>query len=302
MSERSSQDRFSADHRAGFVALLGAPNAGKSTLLNRLLGEKLAIVTAKPQTTRSRILGILTLPQAQILLHDTPGLHDSSARLNALMNESVLEAIRDCDVGLLLVDRAEGWKPVHEHLHAELRASNKPFVLVGNKEDLRDEPNFSWPPVPMADGEQAVSISALTGEGVPRLLDTVVSMLPASPPLYPEEELTDRPIRWLCGELIREAVFECLDQELPYAMAVDVVQFDESDAERVVVHANLLVGRESQKRIVVGARGRMVKGIGMRARRSVEKLLGTRVRLELFVKVEPGWGKSARRIQELGYR
>jgi GTP-binding protein Era len=129
-----------------------------------------------------------------------------------------------------------------------------------------------------------------------------VAALPESPPLYPEDELTDRPLRWLCAELIREAVFECLDQELPYVMAVEVVQFDESGADRVVIHANLLVARESQKRIVVGAGGRTVKGIGMRSRRSLESLLGTRVRLELFVKVDPGWAKSARRIHELGYR
>ena len=134
------------------------------------------------------------------------------------------------------------------------------------------------------------------------MIDAIVAELPTSPPLYPEEELTDRPIRWLCAELIREAAFECLDQELPYQMAVDVVQFDESDPQRVVIHANLLVGRESQKRIVVGAGGRMVKGIGMRARKSIESLVGARVRLELFIKVDPGWLKSARRIHELGYR
>ena len=302
MTEGSDPKSSPGEHRAGFVALLGPPNAGKSTLLNRLLGEKLAIVTAKPQTTRSRILGILTLPQAQILLHDTPGLHDSPSRLNTLMNESVLEAIHDCDVGVLLVDRAGGWMSIHERLLTDLRASRKPFVLVGNKSDLGDHHALSWPPVNLREGEQLSSISALTGEGVPQLLDAIVAVLPASPPLYPEEELTDRPIRWLCAELIREAAFECLDQELPYQMAVDVVQFDESDAQRVVIHANLLVGRESHKRIVVGAGGRMVKGIGMRARKSVESLLGTRVRLELFVKIDPAWLKSARRIHELGYR
>jgi len=302
VSERSVRESPPGDHRAGFVALLGPPNAGKSTLLNRLLGEKLAIVSAKPQTTRSRILGILTLPQAQILLHDTPGLHESPSRLNTLMNASVIEAMRDCDVGVLLVDRAAGWTPIHDRLLADLRASRKPFVVAGTKSDLGDHRDFAWPPPTLAEGEQAASISALTGEGVPQLLDAIVAALPESPPLYPEEELTDRPLRWLCAELIREAVFECLDQELPYVMAVEVVQFDESGADRVVIHANLLVARESQKRIVVGAGGRTVKGIGMRSRRSLESLLGTRVRLELFVKVDPGWLKSTRRIHELGYR
>jgi GTP-binding protein Era len=218
------------------------------------------------------------------------------------MNASVIEAMRDCDVGVLLVDRAAGWTPIHDRLLADLRASRKPFVVAGTKSDLGDHRDFAWPPPMLAEGEQAASISALTGEGVPQLLDAIVAALPESPPLYPEEELTDRPLRWLCAELIREAVFECLDQELPYVMAVEVVQFDESGADRVVIHANLLVARESQKRIVVGAGGRTVKGIGMRSRRSLESLLGTRVRLELFVKVDPGWVKSARRIHELGYR
>ena len=302
MSDSPSRKTLPPDHRAGFVALLGPPNAGKSTLLNRLLGEKLAIVTAKPQTTRSRILGILTLPGAQLLLHDTPGLHESGSRLNELMNESVGEAIRDCDVGVLMVDRAAGWPAIHDRLLGELRKSGKPFVVVGTKDDLRDHPELAWPPAPLAPGEEAVSISGLTGQGVTELLDRVVAQLPESPPLYPEEELTDRPLRWLCGELIREAVFQCLDKELPYAMAVEIMEFDESRPDRIVIHANLLVERDSQKRIVVGAGGRTVKGIGMRARKAIEAWLGTRVHLQLFVKVDPRWLKSARRIHELGYR
>ena len=289
-------------HRAGFVALLGPPNAGKSTLLNRFLGEKLAIVTAKPQTTRSRILGILTLPGAQLLLHDTPGLHDSESRLNLVMNESVGEALRDCDLAILLVDRTRGWIAIHDRLLADLRASGKSFLVAGTKCDLRDHPELVWPPAPLVREDESVSISALTGQGIPDLLEAVIARLPESPPLYPEEELTDRPVRWLCAELIREAVFECLEQELPYAMAVDVVEYDEGRGDRVVIHANLLVGRDSQKRIVVGAGGRTVKGIGMRARKAIEAMLGGRVHLQLFVKVDPRWLKSVRRIHELGYR
>jgi GTPase len=302
MTDPRSGGAFPEDHRAGFVALLGPPNAGKSTLLNRLLGEKLAIVTAKPQTTRSRILGILTLPGAQLLLQDTPGLHESGTRLNTLMNESVGDAIRDCDVGLLMVDRAGGWTAIHDRLLKDLRASGKRFVVVGTKGDLRDHPELAWPPARLAQGEEAISISGLTGEGVAALLESIIAHLPESPPLYPEEELTDRPLRWLCGELIREAVFHCLDKELPYAMAVEVIDFDEGRPDRIVIHANLLVERDSQKRIVVGSGGRTVKGIGMRARKAIEEWLQTRVHLQLFVKVDPRWLKSARRIEELGYR
>ncbi|HIL01248.1 MAG TPA: GTPase Era, partial [Myxococcales bacterium] len=283
MAELRSNDSSAVAHRAGFVALLGPPNAGKSTLLNRLLGEKLAIVTHKPQTTRSRILGILTLPHAQLLLQDTPGLHESGSRLNSVMNESVAEALRTCDLGVLLVDRAQGWIPVHERLLKDLRASRKPFVVLGTKSDLHDHVELVWPPAALSAEEISVSISGLTGEGVPALLETLVAALPESPALYPKDELTDRPVRWLCAELIRESVFQCLEQELPYAMAVEVVRFDEENPDRVMIYANLLVGRESQKRIVVGAGGRTIKGIGIRARKSIEALLGTGTYLELFV-------------------
>jgi GTP-binding protein Era len=289
-------------HRAGFVALLGPPNAGKSTLLNRLLGEKLAIVSARPQTTRSRILGILTLPGAQLLLQDTPGLHESGKKLNQVLNESVDEVAKDCDVALVLVDRGEGWTPVHDALLGRLRAAGKPSIVVGTKCDAADADGLAWPPAALRADEPALSISAQTGEGVAVLIERVVALLPESPRLYPEDELTDRPLRWLCGELVREAIFECLRQELPYSMAVEIVRFDESRADLVTLDANILVERESQKRIVVGSGGSMVKRIGIRSRRGIERLLGTRVQLQLFVKVDPKWLTSVRRMAELGYR
>jgi len=289
-------------HRAGFVALLGPPNAGKSTLLNRLLGEKLAIVTPKPQTTRSRILGIVSRPHAQILLVDTPGLHESQRRLNVALNESVAGAAQDCDVAVLLVDAKRGWETVHDLLRARLQARGVPVLVAVNKIDA------------VADRAQAVAdalpdaalpclvLSARTGEGVAALIEAIEQRLPESPPLYPEDELTDRPVRWLCAELIREAAFECLEEELPYELAVEVIRFDEDGADVVRIDANLLVARSSQKGMVIGAGGRTVKRIGVRARRGIEALLGRRVHLALFVKVDPQWLKSARRIEELGYR
>ncbi len=284
-------------HRAGFVALLGPPNAGKSTLLNRLLGEKLAIVTAKPQTTRSRILGIVTRPGAQLMLVDTPGLHESTKRLNVALNEAVAEAAQDCDVAVLIVDATRGWQAAHDELLAGVRERGTPLVVAVNKIDAAPAA------AALADLEAPVlPLSALTGEGVEALVEAAVSRLPESPPLYPDDDLTDRPVRWLCAELIREAAFERLEQELPYSVAVDVVKFDESRADRVVIHANLLVARDSQKRIAVGAGGRTVRAIGTRARRGIERLLGTKVHLDLFVKVDPRWLESARRIEELGYR
>lgn len=289
------------DHRAGFVALLGPPNAGKSSLLNAFLGERLAIVTAKPQTTRSRILGILPRPGAQLLFFDTPGRHRNPKKLNDKLNAVVEDVARDCDVALLLVDRVEGWTEVHADLAESLLAANRPTLLVGTKSDLRRAREAPWP-VPEAPPEWAAhAISAQAGEGLEDLLDGIVERLPKSPPLYAEDQLTDRPTRWLCGELIREAVFQLLDKELPYSMAVEVLRFDESNPKIIKIGANLLVERDSQKRIVVGRGGAMIKKIGIRARHSIEAWLETKVHLELFVKIDPSWLKSGKRIEELGY-
>jgi GTP-binding protein Era len=288
-------------HRAGIVALLGPPNAGKSTLLNHILGHKVAIVTAKPQTTRSRILGIHSLPGAQIVLIDTPGLHTSGKLLNIVLNEAVEETARDCELALVLVDRTRGWTPAHDALAEALRRAETPAIGVGTKLDLVRAQGERWPP-PGASGFVAwCEVSARTGEGIPELLEAIVCRLPESPPLYPEDDLTDRPLRWLAAELVREALFEELDQELPYGMAVEVVEFDESRPELVKIRANLLVVRGSQKRIVVGAGGQQIKRIGVRARREIEALLGTRVHLDLWVKVDARWAKNKQRIEELGY-
>lgn len=289
-------------HRAGFVALLGPPNAGKSTLLNRLLGEKLAIVTARPQTTRSRILGIVNRPGAQILLVDTPGLHESSKHLNVALNESVAEAAKDCDVAVLMIDATRAWQAAHDQLMSGLRARGVPVLVALNKIDLVEDPASVLASAQASASAPVWAISAQTGEGIVGLLRQIEAALPESPALYPEDALTDRPVRWLCGELIREAAFECLEQELPYSLAVEILEFDERRSDLVKIRANLLVARESQKPIVIGAGGRTIKGIGMRARQNIQRLIDNRVHLELFVKVDPDWLKNARRIEELGYR
>jgi GTPase len=290
-----------AEFRAGFIALLGPPNAGKSSLLNTVLGQKLAIVSAKPQTTRSRILGILPREGAQLLFLDTPGRHASPKKLNEALNAVVAEVSRDCDVALLLVDRAVGWTEVHEELAKALRARSRPAIVVGTKSDLRKAAAKPWP-LPEAPPEwPAFAISAKTEEGVELLLEAVVEALPESPPLYGEEELTDRPMRWLCAEMVREALFELLDKELPYSMAVEVLRYDDTNRKALRIGANLLVERDSQKRIVVGKGGSMIKKIGIRARGAIEEWVGRQVHLELFVKVDPQWMKSDRRIAELGY-
>jgi GTP-binding protein Era len=290
------------ESRAGFVALLGPPNVGKSSLLNAVLGQRLAIVSAKPQTTRSRILGILPREGAQILFLDTPGRHRSPKKLNEALNSIVQDVTRDCDVACLLVDRVVGWTEIHDELAEGLASIARPTLIVGTKSDLPRAREHDWPIEGVPEQWSAHAISARTGEGLDALLDAIVERLPASPPLYGEDDLTDRPMRWLCAEMIREGVYELLDKELPYSMAVEVLRFDESSPKILKISANLLVERDSQKRIVVGRGGSMVKKIGIRARRSIEEWVGRQVHLELFVKVDPGWLKNGRRIEQLGYQ
>ncbi|MFP6656361.1 MAG: GTPase Era [Myxococcota bacterium] len=300
-SQPASGKKSPSAFKAGFIALLGPPNVGKSSLLNRVLGQRLAIVSAKPQTTRSRILGILPRDNAQLLFLDTPGRHQSPKKLNEALNSIVESVARDCDVACLLVDRVQGWTEVHEELATALASRGRPTLFVGTKSDLSQAEQNPWPVESISSEATRCVVSAKTGEGVLAMLDAVVGLLPESPPLYGEDELTDRPMRWLCAEMIREGVFEMLDKELPYSMAVEVLHYDESNPKLLRIGANLLVERDSPKRIVVGRGGSMVKKIGIRARRSIENWVGCQVHLELFVKVDPNWLKNGRRIQELGY-
>jgi GTP-binding protein Era len=287
--------------RAGFAALLGRPNAGKSTLLNHLLGEKLAIVSARPQTTRSRLLGIRPHGSAQILLLDTPGVHAGRRRLDAELRRVAEEAGADCDVAVLLADPAAGWGEDLEAWRARLRARGKPVLLVATKVDAPDAARAPWPPPGAGPADACLRVSARSGAGVPELLDAIAARLPEGEPLYPEDQLSDRPLRFLAAELVREAAFEDLEQELPYALAVEVVEWDESREDLVRVRANLLVERASQRQIVIGAGGRQIKRIGIRARLELERLLGRRVHLELWAKLEPHWSRHPNRLKSLGY-
>jgi GTPase len=285
-------------HRAGAVAILGRPNAGKSSLLNAILGEKLAIVCDKPQTTRSRILGIKNRPGAQLLFFDTPGLHDSARTLNAILNRQAQEAGNDCDVALILYDLLGSFGEDHAALLARLRERETPVIVVGTKLDRAGAREAAFPP---PGAELAWRVSSRSGEGIDELLDAIAERLPESPPLYPEDDVSDRPLRFLAAELVREAATDALDQELPYALAVEIEEFDESRAELVKIRANLIVERASQKKIVIGEAGRRIKQIGIRARREIEKLVEVQVHLELWVKVEPRWTKRPARIKALGY-
>jgi GTPase len=287
-------------HRSGVVAILGRPNAGKSTLLNKVLGEKLAIVTPKPQTTRSRILGILSRPDVQILFFDTPGFHDGTKPLNQALNAQVVEAAGDCDVALLLVDPVRGVDDGHVALAERLRTRNVPVLAVATQSDRRGRQDAPWPDPRLAD-LPALRTSGRTGEGVAELVDWVVEHLPAGPVFYPEDDLTDRSLRFLVAELVREAAFQSLEQEVPYGVAVEIRSFDESRPDLVRIAADLLVERASQKGIVLGKGGAMIKRIGVAARPRIEKLLERRVFLELWVKHDPDWPRRAKHLKSLGY-
>lgn len=287
--------------RAGVVALLGRPNAGKSTLLNALVGQKLAIVTDKAQTTRSRLLGIANLPNAQLLLIDTPGWAHGTKALHGALNRLAEEAGRSCDVAVVLVDLAWGWGDTESALAQGAAAHGAPVLAVGNKCDLARSGARGWPPPDTAGCAQVLTLSARTGAGIAEFLAACVARLPLSPPLYAADELSDRPVRFLAAELVREAAFSELEQELPYSLAVQVIEYDEKRADLVRIRADLLVERASQKKIVIGAGGAMLKRIGIRARKEIEQLVGKQVHLELWVKLEPGWAKKPNRLKSLGY-
>jgi GTP-binding protein Era len=274
------------------VALLGRPNAGKSTLLNALLGEKLAITAAKAQTTRSRILGVLTLPRAQLIFYDTPGVHRGQARFNLAMTEAALRVAKDADVRVILFEAGADWDAPEERL-SQLPG---PLVLARTKRDLA-------PPTPVPAPERfsdVIELSARTGQGLDPLREAMVRHLPLSPALYPEDYLTDRPMRFLAAEQIREVAFELLHDELPYALAVEVEEWKE-DADAVRIRANLLVEHESQKGIVVGRGGKMLGAIGREARRRLAPLVSKTVHLKLWVKTDPNWSHKPRRARQLGY-
>lgn len=298
-----------AVRRAGVVALVGRPNVGKSTLLNALIGESLSIVTAKPETTRDRVLAVVTRPggsDAQLVVVDTPGLHQPHRRLGEYMNDEARNAAEDADVVVLVADATDlAAGPGRDARVLEALAGvSRPVVLALNKID-RVRPKEALLPALVA-YEAArpfaaiVPLSAGTGDGVDRLVSELVARMPEGPALYPDDTLTDRPERFFVAERIREAIIEETGEEIPYVTAVEIERFEERAA---VPHisAAIHVERPGQKKIVVGAGGERVRAVGTRARAAVEKLLGRKVFLELWVKVTPDWTRSSDALARLGY-
>jgi len=296
--------------RSGFVAILGRPNAGKSTLLNRLVGQKIAIVTSKPQTTRNRIQGIVTKPEGQVVFIDTPGLHEAKSALGRQMMREVAAALEGIDVLLLLVDasREEPGSAVRPQADELLLGKAQRFsgktILALNKIDRLPKPKL----LPLIESfakafefAAIVPISALKGNGCDPLLAEILKQLPEGEPYFPEEQVTDQPERFLAAEIIREKAMKAMYHEVPYALGVFVEKFEETP-KLLRIEALMNVERDSQKKILIGHKGETIKKIGTEARKELEAIFGTKIYLGLHVKVAPDWRDNPQKVRELDWR
>lgn len=297
--------------KSGFVTILGRPNAGKSTLLNALVGEKIAIVTYKPQTTRNRIQGIVNVPavkgraKAQVVLIDTPGVHKAATRLDRQMMQELREALEGCDVILHIVDASRRFGPEEQYAIDLVKKSNTPTILLLNKIDAVQPKDRL---LPMIDEWRAryeyreiIPISALKKKGLDDLLDAIVKNLKDGPAYFPADQFTDQPLRFMVAEIIREQVLLHTGEEVPYAATVVIERYEEGERLDKIA-AVIYVERDGQKAIVIGRGGSMLKKIGTTARVEIERMVGKKVFLELFVKVRPGWRESSEFIEGLDWR
>jgi GTP-binding protein Era len=302
-SKPSEAEKKGDARRAGFVAILGRPNAGKSTLLNRLVGQKIAIVTSKPQTTRNRIQGIVTRPEGQIVFIDTPGLHKAETALGRQMMQEVAAALEGVDVLLLLVDASSAFPQADELLLERAKRFRGRTILALNKVDRVPKPKL----LPLIDAFQKafpfsaiVPISALKGSGCDELLEEILRLLPEGEPYFPEDQVTDQPERFLAAEIVREKAIQVMYHEVPYALAVFVEKFEESP-RLLRIEATMNVERDTQKKILIGHKGEMLKKIGTEARKELEEIFGVKVYLGLFVKVAPDWRENPQKVRELDW-
>jgi GTP-binding protein Era len=290
--------------RCGYIALVGRPNVGKSTLLNRLLGQKISITSKRPQTTRHRILGIKTLGTAQFVYVDTPGLHRYAGRaMNRQMNREATRALQEVDVVVFMVEGLR-WTEDDDLVLKELASVSRPVVLAVNKVDLISDKQSLLPGLQSLsqkrDFAQIIPLSASKGQNVAELEAVIESLLPESGPFFPEDQVTDRSERFLVAERVREKLFRKLGKELPYGLTVEIERF-RRERNIIHIHALIWVERQSQKAIVIGRQGRLIKEVGREARTEIESLLDSRVNLKLWVKVKEGWADDERALRSLGY-
>ncbi len=294
-----------SEFRCGFVALVGRPNVGKSTIMNRMIGQKISITSRRPQTTRHRILGIKTDEDAQILFVDTPGLHEKQPRaMNRYLNRAAADSLRDVDVVVFVVEGTR-WHPDDEWVLEKLRRVDCPVVVAINKTD-RVEDKASLLPFMQQLAERApfaaiVPVCARRGEHLDELEQAIREHLPLSEPFYPEDQVTDRSERFLAAELVREKLFRKLGDEIPYGLTVEIESFKEEE-KLLTIHALIWVEKSSQKPIVIGRKGALLKAVGQEARQDMEKAFGEKVFLQLWVKVKEGWADDDRALRSLGYQ
>lgn len=297
---------MSNEFKSGFVSIIGAPNVGKSTLLNQLIGEKIAIISSKPQTTRNRILAVKTTPEYQMIFLDTPGIHQARGNLNVAMVHTALATLATVDLILFLVEAHSPDNQSNQRVLEALQDVDTHTLLVLNKIDLvlaESLPDIIERFERLYPFKGCASISALHAIGIDELLAQILPLLPTGPAYYPEDTLTDLPERFFCAEIIREKIMNLTSEEIPYAAAVTINSFKEDERKNLIrIQADIHVERPSQKGIIIGKGGSMLREIGKQARLDMEKLLGARVFLELWVRIQKKWRKDPRALKEFGYQ
>jgi GTP-binding protein Era len=304
MADKKKDNKEKVDFRAGYIAIIGRPNVGKSTLLNQILGEKVAIVSPKPQTTRNRITGIRTTESSQIIFLDTPGIHQGHSLMNRRMVDTAMRTLDEVDGVIWLLDCHDKIKQEEERIAETLRGVETPVLVVLNKIDLVSKGKL----LPLMErcaqllpGKEIVPVSALRGEGISIILEIVEKWPPEGTPFFTEGEYTDQSERFLASEIVREKVFLLTREEIPYGIAVTIDEFSEKeDKNLIVISATIHTERDSHKGILIGKRGAMLKEIGQQARQELETLLGCRIFLELFVRVDPNWTQNPHLLTEMG--
>ena len=302
--KNESKEKSAVTFRSGYVAIIGRPNVGKSTLLNKILGEKVAIVSPKPQTTRNRITGIRTTEGSQIIFIDTPGIHQGHSLMNRRMMDTALHTLDEVDGVLWLLDAHEKLKQEEERIAETLRGVDTPVLILLNKIDLVSKGKL----LPLMErcaevlpGKEIVPVSALKGDGLEITLNIVEKWLPKGPRYFTEGEYTDQSERFLASEIVREKVFLLTREEIPYGVAVTIDEFTEKEEKNlIVIAATMHTDRDSHKGILIGKRGAMLKEIGRQAREELEALLGCRIFLELFVRVDANWTRNPNLLTEMG--
>ncbi|WP_422660332.1 GTPase Era [Paenibacillus sp. EC2-1] len=290
--------------KSGFVAIIGRPNVGKSTLMNQVIGQKIAIMSDKPQTTRNKIHGVYTTNDSQVVFLDTPGIHKRQSKLGDYMNQTALGTLGEVEAVLFLIDASEGFGGGDRFIAEQLKQIRTPVILVMNKID-KIEPQALLPLIEeyrkLHDFAEIVPISARLGNNVNTLLDQIQKYLPAGPQYYPEDQVTDHPEQFVCAELIREKILHMTREEVPHSIAVTIEDMKVEENGTVHISAVIFVERDSQKGIIIGKQGSMLKEVGRQARQDIQRLLGSKIFLELWVKVKKDWRNQERVLRDLGF-